>query len=846
MSGSNAAAQSTNPAPAFVRRAAPGTYDEWFGADGQVREFQRKLHDFFTTGEREKLQRLRVGVRDRINEQEVTFNILGAPGGTNRPWRLDAIPFVMDPVEWSTLASGLQQRGRLLSAIYADLFGAQTLLRQRIIPAELVLGNPGLPRACFGWSPIGGHTLSLYATDVGRGPDGRFRIYSDRTSAPAGAGYALENRLVMSRTLSGLFESYGVERVRGFFDSVRRSIQALATGSTEEPRIVLLSAGPRDESSFEHAYLARYLGYELVEGRDLTVRDRVVYLKTLSGLKRIDVVLRRINDEWCDPLALRGDSVLGVPGLVEAAVAGNVALVNPLGVNVLEAPALKAYFPAAAKHLLGEELELESVETWWCGDPQSLEFALQHSDELVFKPAFGERTSAILRPATMDAEARQRFVARLRGRPGSYVAERWTECSGAPVLEPGGLAYGALSMRCFLCRERDEYRVMPGGLARLDAPRDGLFLPEGGSEASKDVWVPSVAERWSKDPVGMPDRRVELRRGGLDLPSRLLDDIYWLGRHVERGEMIARVLRAGFDRLGSETGQDAELALGSLLDSLEALEVVPPNTGPRTVASIHALLSGAMLDQARPSSLISVCHSIHQLTLTVRSRLSRDAWHVLRRLSQPLERLGRSGGSAAIAAEALDDVLLILSAVGGISLDNMVRGHAWMFLDMGRRVERGGATLSLVRSMLPAGASRVHMEALLEVADSLLTYRARYLSSLQVAPVVDLLITDDTNPRSLLFQLNTLLRHVRELPRLGGAVRSRAERRAIELHSNLLTADVVLACSGDGEGLRQLLEDSSTLLWQFSDDVTHTWFSHADSSRVVAPPLWIDEELEVR
>jgi uncharacterized circularly permuted ATP-grasp superfamily protein/uncharacterized alpha-E superfamily protein len=845
MSGSNAVAPSSIPAPAFVRRAARGTYDEWFGQDGSVREFQSRLHDYFTTLAPDKLQRLRVGVRDRINQQEVTFNILGAPGGTTRPWRLDAIPLVMDPVDWEVLSSGLRQRARLLSAMYKDLYGSQRLLQQRILPAELVLGNPGLPRACFGWRPSGGHRLQLYAADIGRGPDGRFRIYSDRVAAPAGAGYALENRLVMSRSLPSLFEAYGVERVRGFFDTVRRSIQELAPNQSEEPRVVLLSAGPRDESSFEHAYLARYLGYELVEGRDLTVRDRVVFLKTLSGLKRVDVILRRINDEWCDPLALRGDSALGVPGLVEAASAQNVALANPLGVNILEAPALKPYFAAAAKFLLDEELELGSAEAWWCGEPQGLAHALEHVDELAFKPAFGDRTSAIIRPSHLDAVEKERFLARLMSHPGNYVAERWCECSGAPVLESGGLSYGAVSMRCFLCRDGDAYRVMPGGLARLDAPRDGLFLPGSGAEASKDVWVPATTERWSKDPAGMPDRRVELRRGGLDLPSRLLDDIFWLGRYVERCEMTARLLRAGFDRLGSEPGQYAELVLGSLADSLETLEVVPPSTGPKTLQAITALFTGAMLDDTRSSSLLRVCRRIHQLTLTVRSRLSRDAWHVLRRLSQPLERHMSSGGLTSNAAEALDDVLVILSAVGGIMLDNMVRGHAWIFLDMGRRVERGSTTLSLVQSMLPPGASRVHMEALLEVADSLLTYRARYLSSLQVAPVVDLLLTDDTNPRSLLFQINTLMRHVRELPRLGGAVRSRAERRAIELQSNLLTADVQLACSGDGEGLRQLVEDSSTLLWQFSDDVTHTWFSHVATSHAVAPPRWINEELEV-
>jgi uncharacterized alpha-E superfamily protein len=329
----------------------------------------------------------------------------------------------------------------------------------------------------------------------------------------------------------------------------------------------------------------------------------------------------------------------------------------------------------------------------------------------------------------------------------------------------------------------------------------------------------------------------------LDLPSRLLDDIYWVGRYVERCDMTARLLRAAFERLGSEAGGEVDLALGAIVDALEALEVVKPNAGPRSIAALDALFVGAMLDSSYQSSLRSMCARVHYLAVTVRSRLSRDAWHVLRRLSRTLD--GLAGDiTPALAIETLDEMLITLSAVGGSTLDNMVRGHAWVFLDLGRRVERGVSTLGLLRAMLPPGATRSHMEALLEVADSLMTYRARYLSSLQIAPVVDLLLTDATNPRSLLFQINTMLEHVRQLPRLGDVVLSRAERRVIALQSSLLTADVSLACGGDGAGLRALLEDANTLLWQCSEDITQTWFTHAAAPQPLAAPQWINEELE--
>lgn len=834
------AAKSVRP---FTARAEAGSYDEWFlpGAGG-LRPHQQRLHSFFSAAESAHLDALQRSIRARINEQEVSFNILGAPGGTNRPWQLDAVPWVWDTTEWVALERGLRQRARLLSLIYEDLFGPQRLLKEGVIPAELVLGHPDLTRACFGWSPLGGHRLHVYAADVGRDEQGKLWVYSDRVAAPTGAGYALENRFVLGRALSNLFNDYDVERVRGFFDTLRRSVHELAPVS-ESPRIVLLSAGSHDESSFEHAYLARYLGYELVEGGDLTVRDRVVYLKTLSGLRRVDVIFRRVHDAWCDPLALRGDSFMGVPGLVEAAKAHNVALANPLGVNVLESAAMKAYLGAAAQLLLGEPLVIDSVETYWCGDARVLPRVLERLEDYVIKPAFEDRRGEPSVPAKLSREERERLALKIAATPGRFVAERWPGLSSVPVAVKSGFTSGRVGLRAFLTRDGEDYRVMPGGLARVNAAPDGLFLSIGGAEASKDVWVPTLAHGWGRSAMGMPDTRVELRRGGLDLPSRLLDDIYWVGRYVERCDMTARLLRAAFERLGSEAGGEVDLALIAIVDALEALEVVPPTVGERSTKALDALFVGAMLDSTYQSSLKSMCARVHHLALTVRSRLSRDAWHVLRRLSRALD--GLAGDiTPALAIETLDEMLVTLSAVGGSTLDNMVRGHAWVFLDMGRRIERAVSTLGLLRAMLPAGATRLHMEALLEVADSLMTYRARYLSSLQVAPVVDLLLTDDTNPRSLLFQINTVLEHVRQLPRLGSVVLSRAERRVIALQSSLLTADVTLACAGDGAGLRGLLEDSANLLWQCSDDITQTWFTHAAALQPLAAPQWINEELE--
>jgi len=828
------------------------SFDEIWSGPREVRPHQRLLQAKLLDGPLDELLRLRHAVERQMAEQAVTFNILGVPGGENRSWELDPIPWVLEREAWADLSRRLVQRAQVLEAFLADCYGPQHMIRQGVIPARVVLANPDFLRPCHGWQPLGEKRLWLYAADLGRDLTGNFQVFSDRAAAPTGAGYALENRLVLGRVLGDLFREYRVTKVRGFFEKLKACVSELAPSGRQDPRAIVLTTGMQDESAFEHAYLARYLGFDLMEGRDLSVRGGKVFLKTVAGLTQIDVILRRVPDAACDPVQLREDSMIGVPGLVAAAQARNIGLANPLGGSLIESPVIKAFLQPLCQALLGEDLLLPSVETHYLGTPGVLERLRDKPDEFLIKPAFAERRGQIQPLGEMSQAQRAALFERVAARPQDYVAERWPACSRSPLLTSDGLGAGRLTLRSFLCRDQDSFAVMPGGFARLDSTPDGIFLTNRLTRACKDVWIPGVGPAYDMQLPRMPDQRVTLRRGAQDLPSRLVDDIFWLGRYIERIDASARLIRAGFDRLGLESSGDPQQVQEAILEALKLKGQLPATfdvpsmfTQPDDQA-LAKVLRGALFDQKSGSSVYATLGRIHKLTIGVRSRLSRDAWHTLRRLTRSLDGTPERHGALDTGEilELLDELLVLLSAATGATLDNMVRGHAWLFLDLGRRLERASATLELLEAMLPEGATRAHMECLLEVTDSLLTYRARYISSLQVAPIVDLLLTDNTNPRSVLFQVETIGHHVEALPNQTAAFVTRAEKRVLTLRTRLIAADIEEATGGQGEALRQLVRDATELVWQLSDDIAATWFSHAAPSRSLTVPAWVNEELE--
>ena len=761
--------------------------------------------------------------------------------GADRPWELDPLPVLVAPDDWAELSAGLIQRAKLNNAILADLYGRQRLLHEKQLPPELVLSHPGFLRRFHG-VPVPKNTyLHVGASDVGRSPDGQWWVLSDSTQSPTGAGYALENRLVVSQMLPQIFRDAQVQRLAPYFVALRDTLHQLAPQHRDNPRIVLLTAGPRGETYFEDAYLARYLGYTLIEGEDLTVRDGGVFMKTLAGLLPVDVIFRRLADEDCDPLELRGESPFGVPGLAHAVRQGQVAVANALGSGLIESPGFLAFLAPVCEFLLGEELQIPSIATWWCGQEEELQYVLEHLEELIIRPAMPGAGISPVSGASLTKEQRAELSARIKARPGRFVAQEHFPHASAPVWTERSLVSRHLSLRTFLAASGDTWTVMHGGLAQMSSHPDPVAAPTRRAEGTKDLWVLSDGPVATVTLLRQGGQTASIRRSGSELPSRVADNLFWLGRHVERAEGGARLLRAILTRLTSELDTPSLREMPALIRCLADQGQIEPGfvvEGIRQqMPEIEQALPAAIFDEGQPGSLRSTLNALERTGSIVRDRLSVDIWRILRQIdldfAQPDSDV-RVELTDALAM--LNELLIDLAAFSGLAQESMTRTQGWRFLDMGRRLERSLHTISLLRSALVPVSTPDSpvLEALLEVADSSMTYRSRYLANLQVAPVIDLLITDETNPRSIAYQLDVLADHVEQLPREATPFRSPEQKIMMSAMTTLRLAEVDTLAQTDGgirPHLERLLARFSTQLPELSNVLSRTYLIHAGLTR---------------
>ena len=800
----------------------PGVRDEMMDADGHPRAHWVPFLAALAELGPEELRR-RFAAADRyLKDSGVFYRVYDDAGGDERPWSLSHLPLVLGSADWDALCQGLTQRAELLELVLKDLYGPARLVAEGDIPAAAVAGSPEFLRPLVGVKPVGGRYLRLYAADVGRGPDGRWWVLSDRTQAPSGAGYALENRLALTRALPDVSRALRMHRVAAFFQALRTSL--LKLDRTGEGRIGLLTPGPLNETYFEHALLARYLGFLLVEGEDLTVRGDALHVRTVAGLRRIDVLLRRLDADFADPLELNARSRLGVPGLVQAARTGGVALANALGSGLVEAPALLAFLPRLAQRLIGGPLKLPHVATWWCGQEAERAQVLEHLDELVLGSAFGRTVPGLLEGgsvigADLSPAARRRLSAVLARRGADVVGQDIARLSTTPVWTGEKLTPRPFMLRVFLCATERGWEVMPGGFCRISSAPDARAVSLQKGDRSADVWV--LSDQAVADTTLLPSpANVKVRRSSGTLPSRAADNLFWLGRYVERAEATLRLARVLVSRLAESGDVGTSPLVSRLLGLLGAWGAMPRDLARATPARYAiAVLTRHDIPGALPQLVLAA----RSAASVIRDRFSPDAWGALVDLEACVNLPVPAAPSEADAHERADAALRIIAAFSGLASENMNRLTGWRFLELGRRTERAIGTLRFARTFGEQGAPAGSLDALLQVSDSRITYRTRYVMMEARGPVLDLVLLDPDNPRSVAFQVERMAAHLRVLPgRDMDAPPPRWERLVARMQAELAAAT---AESFDPDWF-QSMED---LLMELSDEVSAHYFLQGHS-----------------
>ncbi|MBY0424204.1 MAG: circularly permuted type 2 ATP-grasp protein, partial [Cytophagales bacterium] len=755
---------------------------------------------------------------------------------------------------------GLKQRAELLNLIYKDIYGNQELIKKGLLPMELIYYHSGFLRPTKNVFLPGEHQLVLYAADMSKGPDGRMWILNDRSQAPSGSGYTLENRSVMSRVLPDLLKDREIRKLSNFFSTLRNTLNELAPYQKANPRIVLLTPGPRNETYFEHAYLASYLGYTLVQGEDLMARDGFIWLKSLSGLEKVDIILRRVDDSFCDPLELREDSQLGVSGLLEVMRMGNVSVVNPLGSSILENNGILGFLPNIAKYYFNEELILPHVATWWCGQKKERDYVIQHMDELVIKYTDRQISAKTFFGGELSKKQKEELTNQIMAHPHLYVGQERVSFSTVPsyvndVLEPRFAV-----VRNFLVSTKSGYSVMPGGLTR-SAPGKGIFIVSnqaGGT--SKDTWIISPEPpKPTASKIILPNQENTSRFAG-SLPSRTAENLFWVGRYAERALGTARllrvVLRYANERNRSE--QDAEKKIfKSLLAALTHLTMTYPGfvgkNSEKLLEKPEKELLSVTLDNQRPGSLAFNISNMMRSIYAVRDRWSMDTWRAINNIQELIHTLEKGENiSLREVQNTLDMLITGIVSFHGHNRESMTRELGWMLLETGRKLELCQLMISTMRSTLVAvneeNIEYALQEAVLNVNEGLITYRYRYRSHLQLSTVIDMVLTDLSYPRSLAFQVDQVRNHMKSMPRKFNNFRlEEDDKLLLNAYTQLTLCDPVkLATTKKDEAVREELDELlygiSELLSKTSDVITRTYFSHIQPIKQLNTPA-ADQEI---
>lgn len=742
-----------------------GPWDETKAKDDQVSPLWKDLSAWLQGLAADERTALGVSAHRMLDDLGTTFNVYSDVGGTGQPYELDPVPLLIAREEWDRISQGLSQRMRLLEAIVADLYGPQKLISEGLLPPDLIFSNRAYQPQVKGVLPQGGRFLLTLSSDLVRMPDGTWTVLHDQVQGPLGLGQVLENRHVTSSLLSDQYESSRINRLGGYFDEERSTLQGLSIQRAELPNVVMLTSGFRHPSYFEHAYKARLLGFPLVEAADLTVREKRVYLKTLSGLRRIDCVANRLDDDSLDPLEFWALGGGGVPGIVGAWRSGNVALANAPGSGLLASPALLPFLPRICADWFGEPLKLPFVETWWLGDKEICDALIDRLNGYVLLSAAPDEPLLPVRWSTLSPNSRKQWLAAIEERPHDFVVQLDVTPSQAPSLEGRSLAPRPVVLRSFALNTAEGPVILPGGLGRVGKTGQPPQLWPAHAGYTKDVWVsegPGTVKPAS--PKSSGSSSVKRHPAASEVPSRIAEQLYWVGRYAERLEFATRLLRVTMRHLIGETGRRQKDQIAACLELMTAAGI-PPRDPKAKTGQLFSWLIELVHSQHSQSGLGSLVRALLSNAAAARDRLSDDTWRFFNRLDDILHPPANPPHAGELA-ETLDTMILHLAAFAGMQAENMTRGQGWRFLEIGRRLERALGTLALLQTAASVGdheESRV-LEPLLETCDSVMTYRRRHFSKPRWDAVCGLLFIDQTNPRSVAYQIAMLQRESENFP----------------------------------------------------------------------------------
>ena len=837
----------TSPGIVFGNYARPAdTYDELWDDAGQVRTDWSSLFNSLNGLGKEELLNRHSEIQRLLRENGVTYNVYGDPAGLYRLWKLDAVPFVISAKEWDFIETSLIQRAKLLNFVLSDIYGKRELIKKGYLPLDLIYNHSGFLRACDGIKLPGQNQLFIYAVDIVRDKDGKLWVLNDRTQAPSGSGYALENRSVISRVMPEIFYNYKVRKLNGFFNTLHNSLLSIAPNGIQNPRIVILTPGPDNETYFEHAYLSAYLGYNLVQGEDLTVRDGFVWLKTIQGLERVDIILRRVDDSFCDPLELIPYSRLGVSGLTEAVRRGNVVVANPLGSSILENPGLMAFLPNISKYYLDEELMMPSLNTWWCGQPNELSYVMDNLNSLRIKIINRQNASRTISHGNLDKRQMEALKKTINAKSSLYVAHEKINVSTIPSFINGDLDRRFAVLRCFLVAKDDSYVVMPGGLTRSSSEREAFRVSNQYGGISKDTWVLGKDDDVASGNIFLPS--VPEIRDTSALPSRSAENMYWAGRYSMRAKTTARFIIEVYNKIeqNSAANSPEKQTLKILLSCLTHLTMIYPGftgeEGEEKLEYPHDELLFIILSQGNSGTLASSIQFYKRSIFAVRNRWPSDAWHIVDEIEENWKKLEYAKvKNIRLIKQTMESVNDSITNFIGINLESIPRDHAYVLFNIGRRIEKAQLLICQLKAVFAEQQKEqveyYLMEALLSCNMSLVIYRQRFRSYLQLEAFLDLLLFDITNPSSLLYQIEqlknyfSLLHGKSPVSRLG-----KEEKLILEAYTTMQKTDAARLMKPDEKTkqrkeLLELLSYISKLLFHTSDELIAEYFTHTESSQ---------------